>query len=401
VNSENYVDKLRNFFLVVFSILLINSSPAILGNVYGAIIYVLSLFFGLLYIFSSVKVCIRTKYLLPLIFFVLFIVFIIFQALYLTPIKVIISLKIVLLMAVAVGGGVCVVSRNHIKLVLRVLVYFILPVAISNIITYTLFLFTRPKSLILLDYIVFDKISQYSYTLYFPFTLTIGAVHLDFLSYSLPRAVSFFREPGLYQMYLIIAFFVLDFVQVKFKTLIKMILFLSLLTTFSSIGYLLFIVCWAYRSITKKTFNMSNIKKISAVILGIVMFYFTAQLDVLRLEAKLFGASNVRVENAIISSQLLLNRPVFGYGLQAVSDQRLGIHLLDSLWKLGVLGLLLYLSFVFILVHTNYNREAFVLCMPIIFTMVFSQPIYLSSFAIFMFSLNVKELLSDYDMKCG
>jgi hypothetical protein len=237
----------------------------------------------------------------------------------------------------------------------------------------------------------FDPQSPLPYRLYFPFTLTyhfvrIGGVTID-------RVVGLWREPGLYQMFIIVSFFALDFVHIRKKPLLKVLLILSLLATFSTAGYVVLLVCLAYKHLLLRP--IGPIKKIVVAIVLVALLGAYALVPKIGLTDKL-GRSEKRLLSPQVSWQLLMQRPIVGYGItseeQFVPGVKLGVNMLASLHKMGLGGLSIWITILVWTTMTHHRRFTLTPLISVILTLLVAQPTYASSFTFFMLLLPTRDL---------
>lgn len=155
------------------------------------------------------------------------------------------------------------------------------------------------------------------------------------------RNFGIFWEPGGYQAYLSLAIILLLFNQNKFRKfkLIFIVLFMSLLSTQSTTGYLtaiiLTFVFWIYSNsnqnqrrerreyrILKKTIFL-----VIVIVIGIIILRSETVVD--KLSDPSGGSIVERTNDNAVSLSLVLKRPIFGYG-------RFNAQLHEMLIRLGV-----------------------------------------------------------------
>ncbi|MFT7237017.1 MAG: hypothetical protein ACI93L_001099 [Cyclobacteriaceae bacterium] len=195
----------------------------------------------------------------------------------------------------------------------------------------------------------------------------------------LPRAIGFMREPGLYQMVLIVAFWMVDIYDFKKALLIRTVLILSLIFTFSTAGYFLFLI-----TVVVKIFSSSK-KKAMIIFLGlpilasILYFLFTTESQ-FGLAQKFNNRSGLsRLEVTLKAIELITENPFMGIGFHnRINGMELGINFLGTTAQIGLIGVFVFLfPFIFTLLKIRKQGVAFIsIWLCLLTTMLFSQPLY-------------------------
>jgi hypothetical protein len=178
----------------------------------------------------------------------------------------------------------------------------------------------------------------------------------------LPRAIGFMREPGLYQMVLIVAFWMVDIYDFKKALLIRTVLILSLIFTFSTAGYFLFLI-----TVVVKIFSSSK-KKAMIIFLGlpilasILYFLFTTESQ-FGLAQKFNNRSGLsRLEVTLKAIELITENPFMGIGFHnRINGMELGINFLGTTAQIGLIGVFVFLfPFIFTLLKIRKQGVAFI-----------------------------------------
>ncbi|RIO09563.1 hypothetical protein BUZ93_13710, partial [Mammaliicoccus sciuri] len=140
------------------------------------------------------------------------------------------------------------------------------------------------------------------------------------------RNTGIFREMGVFQFHINLAIIFLWFTsyQKEYKIIISFILILGLITTFSSTGYLTFIIILIALTFKKKDFiikktNICNLILIILLIFGISVFMSVfAQHIYTTIEKISVGSSSFdgRLASIIANIKSWKNAPIFGHGIR-------------------------------------------------------------------------------------
>lgn len=146
------------------------------------------------------------------------------------------------------------------------------------------------------------------------------------------RNYGIFREPGVYQMYLIMAVLFQTYVLNDRKVLNYIILFGTIFTTLSTTGYIAMLVCFIL--ILKKRDLLNNNKKFVFLAIGIfVVAYLFLNTDLLSFSetgvtsvfGKLFDSQRrttvSRFASIVVNLKMFAQNPIFGIGLTRIDNQ--------------------------------------------------------------------------------
>jgi hypothetical protein len=194
-----------------------------------------------------------------------------------------------------------------------------------------------------------------------------------------PRAIGFMREPGLYQMVLIISFWMVDIYQFRYSRWLKFFLIISLIFTFSTAGYVLFLVTIGLRYFVKSRRKALFFLIGLPVIMGIFYFLLTTQSQ-FGLIQKFHNRSGLsRLEVTLKAIDLIATHPLMGIGFHnRIQGMQLGINFLGTTAQIGILGVAVFL-FPFFYVWTKIKSldiAYFCIWLTLLTTMLFSQPLY-------------------------
>ena len=223
---------------------------------------------------------------------------------------------------------------------------------------------------------------EYEMFLTLPFSVYISSL-AELGPVELPRAVGIFREPGLFQILTVMTFFGVDFVNVRFKQLLRWGSLFVLLLTFSTAGWGVFIICWAYYYlIAKRGGHGLSIKRFGAqigttmVLVGLVYFFLFAESKASLLTKLQSGSGQVRILALLQSIEIFASNPIFGvgYGNSDVDT----VLFIGTMAQIGTVGLVLVLAMIFgpNLDLVLRRHPVVVLMIPVLVTSLLSQPIF-------------------------
>ena len=126
------------------------------------------------------------------------------------------------------------------------------------------------------------------------------------------RNSGIFWEPGAYQMFLNMALLFLMKTEVKGKIAISAILIISLLTTRSTTGYIIFVLLGCLLFVQK---NEITAKRLIVLFIGVAILIGVITSPIVIEKLTLTNDStSVRINDVIGSLQICLQRPIFGFG---------------------------------------------------------------------------------------
>jgi hypothetical protein len=226
------------------------------------------------------------------------------------------------------------------------------------------------------------------WSLYYPVTVTEGST--QFGNQEIPRACGLFREPGIFQMFLVTSFFSIDFIRVKWPQLIKALLFGGILLTFSTIGVPVFFALLIYRSVMQRRATRKIIALALSTSLSVIIFLSVGDsLGISRKLDPVHGTDN-RSAGIIDSMTAVADHPIMGYGITnrinvivRKEEAIEGVCLFASIHRFGLVGLLLYLAILSIALR-RYSWASLPVIAPVVATICVAQPIYFSASVFFL-----------------
>ena len=216
----------------------------------------------------------------------------------------------------------------------------------------------------------------------FPYSLYLGGVN-EIGPIRFHRATGFVREPGIYQILVTISYFGVDFLQVRYKRLLKGLLLANLFLTFSTAGWGAFAASWLYYNVfSSRGQGISPLRALgqrmwALMLSGPLVYYVLFAEAKASVSQKLAGPSGqVRLLQATQALEEFWSSPLLGAGWGNPSVP--GIHFLGVLAEVGLIGVAIIALFTFVPVWTFIRRRhpVLVFLVPLILTMLFSQPIF-------------------------
>lgn len=379
--------KARQWLIAAFVICLINLQTSLFGRLFNELFLLVPMvgILALLFVLERRFFVNGSKFAVSLISS-MFAFWALFQVILLSPSDLYQIVAILSSFMISMIGVAFFVKTTETELILKTLIGVVTVLSISQLLTYVLLLVG------LSDLAFVTEINPERFgaemiapiRIYVPFTFTVHFVQIFGVRFE--RATGLWREPGLYQMFVIISYFALDFVKMKRKRVLQLLFLFSLLTIFSTAGYVVFLFCLLYQRvlIAKRRYW------VRFILLGLILVLFVLLFNapfIFGLRTKL-EINEKRLNNPLVSFELLMERPLIGYSVVAEG----GINLLSSVHKLGIIGLILYGGVVLLALLQHYSLRSFVLILPVIITATIAQPIYLAGFVQLMLFLPLKRL---------
>lgn len=378
----------------------LNFRPGIIGEFNNKILIFLSflIFVSYLLLFNKDSFLFNKKILIQFILILFFIVFILIQLFYLQPSNFLNPIKNVILILIFSFIYIFFASDSfYTDIALKVLVKFVIILSISEIITFILIFFVSKENLILFSSIRTHQswIRPEYADLFFPFTIA-GSNSYNLFGIELERAMGLFREPGIYQMYINLAFFSLDFINMKYKAFIRILLVVALFFTFSTAGFGIFLICLVFRTffILEKNSKLKKTVTIFISILFIVLLtYFILFSSRYGAVPKLNSTSGqARLSSVIESFKYIVESPFLGTGYGNPGKDASVVVFLAGFHTIGIIGLLLYLTNWFYSIMFLSKFNTIILYIPIFLTLLFAQPIFDNLIVFFFLLIDTRKL---------
>ena len=403
---------LRKAILVIITLFILNLRPALAGQFLNEGLLLVPMFgLGLLYLFLRFPVRVTIGKMVLLAITTCFVLYLIAQTRLTSSQDVIMPIQIGIVMLSVAVAAVVMFDRQDALLVLKTLTYLFLILAVSQLVTFGYLLLGGVQHAVHLATLVpSGDTYHWSVELYFPFTVTVGVDPSPIGDVILPRAVGVFREPGIYQMCIILSYFALDYLDIRYRRLARLLLIFSLFTTISTAGYVFFLACLLYsRWLVKRSWSTKrrytfSVRKVIAGVVSILFLAIAVYIVVWRagpvsVISKFEQGERVGQINRTL--ELLPKNLLFGRGFMAFQEEKVGVHLIGILPSIGLFGGFLYLLMIAFGILSNYTKDTFVLFLPVLATLLFAQPVYQKGFTVFLLFLSMKSLQANPAFQTG
>jgi len=285
----------------------------------------------------------------------------------------------------------------------RGLVWLFVLFTISYFITLALLLFVPLDSLFIFqtDKLYGDKWGG----IYFPFTTAYGV--FSFYGVKFFRSLGPFREAGIFQAFLVWAFFASPYIDMD-RRWIKAVLVAGIFSTLSTAGMAIFFATLALKTVfisndarSLKRILVSAVFTLITFAVGLLAFLYLPVLGLLEKMDKAQASIDDRVGNTVLGLYGFFDNPL-GIGMYNASQENMGINLLSALYMIGLPGLLLlvFLAVVSVItIRKNSEKAVFMISMfPFAITGIFSQP-FLESPLVFIMLFQVLAIRAVQDTK--
>jgi hypothetical protein len=294
-------------------------------------------------------------------------------------------------------AGEAVSRAGKQELALKVFIYFIGILSLSACITQTLALVVPSLSLTITSLTLgrTNSAGNDFWIVEFPLTITGATVWLG--GFMISRADGIFREPGIFQAYLITALVLLRRIRVRFRYVLAATCCGALILTFSSIGYPLAIATAVYIVLAKRGRYRIKLAVIVLSIVGALALWSFKPLDYEKKIIEIQDTEGSRVTATINSFMFFPEHPIIGSGLFVDQPGNLGLEgvsLLSSVNMFGLVGIALYVLTVVLAIWRNYKLRDLDILIPLLGTALLAQPLYFDSILFFLLSLNTLKLAS-------
>ena len=294
-----------------------------------------------------------------------------------------------------------ITTTHEIRFFCKCFAVLLLPVTISQVITFVL---QSVFSSALIPYFSFDtgKVIGLGQNLgsvpiapdiYFPFTMGFSHFNIPIIGVPLPRALGYFREPGVYATYLTLSFLCWDSVSGKRRHLIawgKLLNVCGLLLTGSTSGLAIFVGIFGYKALFVRGSGRRTAAALVGLAFAVAITVAVASSDIEKKAVSLYGSDQSRFSSILDSFQLLLQQPILGFGATATPlyQANEGINLLSALHFFGVIGITLYAAVIVSSALEGFAKESGAILVVLVLTICFSQPLYFD--CVTFFFLNVR-----------
>lgn len=375
--------------IVLLLLVTLNLRPAILGQAFGALYSVILISLVVLTFlwrnkikFNSVKI----KY-ISAVFFMAF--YLLFQILFIGYSSVIGT--IATFAYIFIGFLIIlIIDNNTIKKFSKLLIVLCVFFGISYLITYTILLLSGNSYSSYVINLATHTDYVYKLEVLFPLSPVYNGT-ANIAGLKLPRAIGIMREPGLYQMVLIISYWLQDLYKFRYNLFIKSILIFSLIITFSTAGYglLLGTIMWKiFKNLDKNRVKYLLGGMPLIILLFYVLIFSESQFGIIEKFDSQSGLS--RLGATLTSLELIRENPLFGIGFHVEpNDIEIGINYLGTIAQLGLIGAIIFLM---PLIYTWFQikdgpiqlKNIFIV---LVLTMLLAQPIYDKPLTFLMLSI--------------
>lgn len=281
-------------------------------------------------------------------------------------------------------GQLFTLLKSYIKLIALL--------CISGIITYLLMVFIgfsiSNLTLFELKLNTYTGGDHYSFRLLFPFTFIYSGAAI-FGGIWLPRFIGFFREPGIFQVLVITAYYLSHlYYSGKKLIILKLILALGLFLCFSTSGIVAFLLAEGIRYLFYVNINgeyrfFKTLGLYATIILGIlflvrILFFSDLAIGVAGKMANKSGIS--RLNSVLTSFDFLSENPLMGVGYKYFSDSSIleNVNLITAGAEIGIIGWGIFTGYIMFLLYRLFRAKSlfFFPLLVYVITIVISQPLY-------------------------
>ncbi|CAN5194623.1 hypothetical protein BH23BAC3_BH23BAC3_14230 [soil metagenome] len=378
IQDINVLNFTRSGLIILLMILILNMRPAIMGQLFGAIYSGLLVTLIAIIAFWKRKIYLKKGRLKYIAAAVMMAMYVFFQILFVGFSS--FSGAIATLAYIFIGVLIILIidrdkARNFSKVLIGICVLF----GISYLITYINFLVFGNSYTVYIINLPTHTDYVYELEILFPFSPVYNGT-ANIAGLKMPRAIGMMREPGLYQMVLIIAYWLQDLYKFRYNIFIKFILIFSLIITFSTAGYALLLGTIMWKMF--KNLGQNRLKYLIGgipvvLILFYVLIFSESQFGIIEKFDSQSGAS--RLGATIVSLELIKENPLFGIGFHLnPNNVEIGINYLGTIAQLGIIGSLIFLMPIFYtwLKIKDGPIQVVNIFIVLVLTMLLAQPIY-------------------------
>lgn len=403
--------RISNFLLLLWTIFLLSFRPSIFGEKYNAFVFLLFILTSilLLIINRGQKITLDMSRFIALGLILFCVSYFAIQGLILSDAKAtVINSSVLLLFTVPI---MAFILHGFQGVVLKFFVQFHFYLSLSAIITFIIYILVgfsvERLPLIgslyeLVEYAKYDPARLLSnHVIFFPFTVAWSSA--GFTGIEVPRFVGIYREPGMAQIFFNTAFILSLFIYFKRKRLVRLVLLIGSILTFSAAGFvnlLLFAVFYILYSPKSKEQVYKLIKNPIVVVVAMVLFLILAKQSIEMLDERFSQISGQGRLTSFADGFSRLKENLFlgeGYYNSFKKDDNgvivsaSFIGILGVSYQLGLVGVFLYLIPWFFRLLTT-SKLLVCIYIPCLLTLFFSQPSYNDIFTFFLLLINAKQL---------
>ena len=383
LNSESYNLNLTissGLVIALYCFLIANMRPAIVGQKFGTLYSIFILCVLLTYFFikgnSKIRLFNETKIFAVLCLMMFF--YTCLQLLLISPNTIIDAVKVFIFIFLGIAP-IFILKKSDIEYFSKILIYINTGIGTSYLISYGLLIVLGVKLTIGTISLPMTGDYVYEFDILVPFSpIYNGMANIGGTLF--PRAIGYLREPGLYQMIIIISYWLQDLYKFKGDVFIKTVLLSSLLFTFSTAGFVIFFITLIMKYIRSlKRINFWYFLVLIPFFMGLayLIIFTNNQFSILNKFSNTSGLS--RLEAIITSLELIKQHTFFGVGFHiSPNNIPIGINYLGTIAQLGVIGTSIFLSpFLYVFIKIRKKEYHFLnIFIAITLTMILAQPIY-------------------------
>lgn len=398
---------INRILLVLWAFTFLCFRPSIFGEKYNAIVFVF--FFVLSFVIILInKIPIVHKHFISYLLILVMALYFFLQGLIAgSPISIVFNSCFLI---VFVSLFLVIILPKFAHEIIRSFVFIHLILSISSLITISQFfvLGLNPDNLTtLMDLgpLLGRTQQEYKYafeghTLYFPYSVNWASIGIG--GFSIPRMLGIYREAGMAQIFFFTAYFFTYLVSFNRIKLVRTLLLLGGILTFSTSGLLSFFVGYLVLNYFPQWSIRFSAKKLLIIFIVIpvilTVLIFAPDIGILDKIASISG--NQRTQSFLYSTNLFAENPLFGTGYYKGFEnmERLGeeyvqfLGIIGVAYQIGIVGLVLYfLPWLYAIRYFHNKKTVFVL-MPCFVTLLFSQPSYNDMIVWFLLLMDFKKV---------
>lgn len=278
--------------------------------------------------------------------------------------------------------------------ILKSIIYIHVVLSLSSLVTFLIFLVSGFNTNGLITISILNDFMNtpipsdgdfFSYhRLFFPYSHSWSSVGI--FGKQVPRLLGIYREAGMAQIFFFTAYFLTFLIKIDKSRLVRIILLLGGLLTFSTGGLLSFLGANVVLFFYPRHRLKINFTKFFIILIGLPILisavFFMPDFGILAKANSISGQE--RIKSYRRSWNSFLENPLFGQGFfKDFEKERESSSYVDTLgligfiYQLGVVGIILYLLPWLYSFHAFNNSKTYFVLMPCFLTLLFSQPSYI------------------------
>lgn len=404
LNSKNnyHLGLSSGLVIALYCFFIVNMRPAIIGQKFGTLytLFIIGVLLVYFIIKDNAKIILHKEGKVFVLLIMMMFIYALVQLLFISPNKILDAIKVFVFIFFGVVP-IFILDKNDVRYFSKILIYIVCVFGVSYLITFGLILFFNIS--IELGSVSLPMTGDYIYVfdVLFPLSPVYNGM-ANIAGILMPRAIGFVREPGIYQMIIIISYWLQDYYRFNNDVIIKLILLSSLLFTFSTAGYIILLITFTIKYIVNfKKINYKYILLVTPVIFAaIYIVVFTSnQFSLINKFSNESGLS--RLESVLTSIDIIRQHTLFGIGFHVTpSNLPIGINYIGTIAQLGIVGSILFLLpfyYVFKCIKMK-DIYLFNILITLFLTMVLAQPIYDKAIVYLILSLILISSKTNYKL---